>query len=246
MKKTLRLQNERGFLALSLAVLPLALVLIFGAFHLNTLIFQEREIQNVCRDRLLAAQKRQARRMEELLRLNPAVARLNLEHQRKKAQLEGAAAAKSPLVALYGAQLAKIIARQISLARKQASIITTGRARLTVDLRRLKPELETLVRKRSGRTATGSFDARFQIPAAPSWALEPQGSPFPEYRVPGDFPERQALQVAWNWNFNPTEGVEQWIPWKTKKALRCGATLRRHAGTFESRIHEDRSFSKFW
>ncbi len=244
MRRTPHFPNERGFAVLTLVLLPAFLVLAFGAFHLNTLVIQERELQTVCRDRLLAAQKSAALGIEALLALNPQVAGLNLEHELKKLQLEVALANMNPMAVLYASELALIIARQTALAGRQRVLFKMGRAQQSIELRRLRSELLVRVRKRQGRTATGTFEARFQVPPAKDWALIPQGSPFPEYHIPGNFPEQQALHVDWNWRFTPTEGVEKWIPWKTRKSLRCGATLIRKAGTFESRIHEDKSFSK--
>lgn len=245
-KKTPHSPNENGFLVLTLGLLPVMLVVAFGAFHLNTLVLQERELQNLCRDRLLAAQKEQAEGIEALLRLNPQVAQLNIQHELKKAQLEAAVAAMNPLAVLYASELAGIIARQTALATRQQSIIAAGRATLAIALRKLRAELEAGVRQRRARSATGSFAARFRVPFARDWALIPQGQPFPEYHPPGDFADRQALQVEWKWSFTPNEGVEKWIPWKTRKELRCGASLVRKRSSFEIRIHEDKLSSKSW
>ncbi len=218
--------NQKGFGIISiLFLLPVLVLTGLLSFWGYDIVQKYSHAQDLCRDRLLLAQKEMGRSLVELLSLNPAADKLR--EQEKWLRLKIIASSANPTAAArYGALLTKNLWEQGLLRTQQESILKVGEWRARQILGSLRRTLSIK------NNITPKIHVKKSPPLSIAGHFEPQTF----------FSQRQNLQAFWTQK--TTSAFFQYLPGLPRKIEgQCAATLKQERNLWNAHI-TDLKFSQ--
>lgn len=223
--------NQRGSLAIFLAVIPVLLTLIAGSVVASVFVFHITSTQGQCYRLLFDLQRKQLRQHRRLVMMNAEAKSLRLQRARANAAVVAAASNPPALAAAKAVQLA-VIARQLEFRTRQS---------LLHNEILLESRGQTLIaqRKISNSTVTAQVTKATDSPFRDS----PSSSLSPDKVYVRDAEEKQRIGLSWAIR-NPL-GMAQELIRISKSASQiegtCDVSIASKGGTWVPVISGDRS-----
>lgn len=217
------MDNEDGFSLISFVIVLPALMTVISALLLATgLGLRHRHNQHLCQKQVLNLQIKQAKHMENLLKLNPKARALRRERRLADKALKSALRSGHPKIIMIAkaAQVA-VKSRQLILRGKQQVLISQSKVGLSNSL----SQIRLAQKKADGKVR---FD---KVPKSLPVFSKGTESGSPTYHVFPSVAEIQMVAVQWKQQIpKPWHDLLRYLEFEERSVVgKCAATIRKRS-----------------